>query len=181
MHETAVLISQSSQNSKGSQALVLFPGCSRMQMCTRRESGNWQPTMQLTIGVYDIRPTSSPPPLFGFGVWEPGNEASLAWYCIAGNFWRRKLSQISRLCGYSRKLSPQNFGVWCSLARKKLAISDGFLRNNWIFHLIMKVFSLESFLLYVLIKTRPAPRVTLHNVGLPFFKEMWYIDCSSTV
>ena len=66
VQETAVLISQSSQNSKGSLAF-LFPGFSRMQMYTQGESciwswHNWQPTMHLMVGVYDIRPTSSPPP-----------------------------------------------------------------------------------------------------------------------
>ena len=34
-------------------------------------------------------------------------------YRIVGNFWGRKLS---RLCGYSRKFSPQNLAVWCLLA-----------------------------------------------------------------
>ena len=34
------------------------------------------------------------------------------WYHIAENFRGRKLSRISRFCGYSRKFSLQNLGVW---------------------------------------------------------------------
>ena len=69
-------------------------------------------------------------------------------YRIVGNFWGRKLSRILRFCGYSRKFSPWNLGVWCPLAPHKRAIHESFLCENCIFHQFAKVFSLESFLLY---------------------------------
>ena len=54
-------------------------------------------------------------------------------YRIAGNFWGRKLSQISRFCGYLRKFPQQNLGVWCPLARHKRAIRESFLHENVFF------------------------------------------------
>ena len=44
-----------------------------------------------------------------------------------GNFWGRKLLQISRFCGYLWKFSPRNLGVWCLLAWHKWAICESFL------------------------------------------------------
>ena len=71
-------------------------------------------------------------------------------YHIAENFQGRKLSQILRFCGYSRKFLLQNLGVWCPLARQKRGIHESFLHENccFFFHQFMKVFSLESFPLY---------------------------------
>ena len=69
-------------------------------------------------------------------------------YRIVGNFWGRKLSRILRFCGYSRKFSPWNLGVWCPLAWHKQAIRKSFLHENRIFHQFAKAFSLESFPLY---------------------------------
>ena len=69
-------------------------------------------------------------------------------YRIAGNFQRRKLSQILRFCGCSRKFSPRNLWAWCPLAQHKRAIRKSFLRKNRLFHQFAKVFSLESFPLY---------------------------------
>lgn len=42
--------------------------------------------------------------------------SKLTWYCMARNFWGRKLFRISRFCGYLRTFSLQNFGAWCLLA-----------------------------------------------------------------
>ena len=42
--------------------------------------------------------------------------ALLGTYCIAGNFWGRKLSRILRFCGYLWIVSPQNLGTWYYLA-----------------------------------------------------------------
>ena len=62
---------------------------------------------------------------------------------LAANFWGRRLSRISWFCGYSRKFSPWNLGVWYPLAWHEWAIC-----KNRIFYQFTKVFSLESFLLY---------------------------------
>ena len=62
-------------------------------------------------------------------------------YCIAGNFWGRKLLQILRIYGYSLKFSLRNFGAWHPLARHKWAICKSFLRKNRIFHQFVKVSS----------------------------------------
>ena len=48
---------------------------------------------------------------------------------IAGNFQGRKLSWISQFCGYSRKFSPWNLGVWHPLARP---VHKSFLHKNLI-------------------------------------------------
>ena len=61
------------------------------------------------------------------------NMQILSLYRIAGNFWGRELPQISRLCGYSRKFSPQNLAVW-SFWRHQRAICKNFsptLRKMW--------------------------------------------------
>ena len=67
----------------------------------------------------------------------------LLWmYSIVGNFQGRKLWQISQFCGYSRKFSPQNLGMWRPLAQQKQAICElSFLHKNRIFHKFTKVFS----------------------------------------
>ena len=62
-----------------------------------------------------------------------------------GNFWGRKLSRISRFCGYSQKFSPWNLGVWCLLAWHERSIHESFLHENRIF---VNVFSFKSFPLY---------------------------------
>ena len=57
-------------------------------------------------------------------------------YRIAGNFWGRKLSQISRIsqfCSYLQKFSPWNLGAWCPLVRHKWAIRESFLHENVFF------------------------------------------------
>ena len=59
-----------------------------------------------------------------------------------------KLSRISWFCGYLWKFSLRNLGVWCPFAWHKRAIHEIFLRKNRLLHQFMKVFSLESFLLY---------------------------------
>ena len=60
----------------------------------------------------------------------------------------RKLSQISRFCGYPQKFSLRNLGAWCPLAWQKRAIHEIFLRENCIYHQFAKVFPLGSFPLY---------------------------------
>ena len=67
---------------------------------------------------------------------------------MAENFRGRKLSQILRFCGYSRKFFPWNSGAWHPLAWQQQAIRESFLCENCIFHQFAKVFSLESFPLY---------------------------------
>jgi len=65
-------------------------------------------------------------------------------HCVAGNFWGRKPSQISRFCGYSWKFSPWNLGhaiIW----RHQRTIHESFLCENLIFHQFAKVFSHKSF------------------------------------
>ena len=67
-------------------------------------------------------------------------------YRIVGNFRGRKLSQISRFCGYSRKFSLQNL-IFLALqlvatARKHSA--KVFHQYAKVFHQFVKVFSLES-------------------------------------
>ena len=52
--------------------------------------------------THPFHPWLTPPYPPGWLVWP-----------IAANFWGRKLS---RFCGYSRKCSSQNLGVWCLLA-----------------------------------------------------------------
>ena len=65
-------------------------------------------------------------------------------YCIAGNFRGRKLSQISRFCGYLRKFSPQIWGHGIFGAAKASNSRKFFPRKSY-FHQSAKVFSLESF------------------------------------
>ena len=48
-------------------------------------------------------------------------------YRIVGKFGGRKLSQISQFCSHLRKFSPQNLGMWRSLAQQKWAICESFL------------------------------------------------------
>ena len=67
---------------------------------------------------------------------------------IAGNFRGRKLSWISWLCGYLRRFSLWNLGVWHPLVWQKQAICERFLSENRIFHQFVKVFSIKSFPLY---------------------------------
>ena len=60
------------------------------------------------------------------------------WYHIAENFRGKKLPRISRFCGYTRKFSPWNLGcsiIWHCKSEQSV-----------------KVFSLESFPLYVIVK-----------------------------
>ena len=45
-------------------------------------------------------------------VWKKWNFNPSFSFCIAGNFWGRKLSWIFRFCGYLRKFSPLNLGAW---------------------------------------------------------------------
>ena len=66
-------------------------------------------------------------------------------YRIAGNFRERKLSWISRFCGYSRKFSLRNLEAWHPL---KQAIRESFLHENRILHQFARVFFLKSFPLY---------------------------------
>ena len=66
-------------------------------------------------------------------------------YRIAGNFRERKLSWISRFCGYSRKFSLRNLEAWHPL---KQAIRENFLHENRILHQFARVFFLKSFPLY---------------------------------
>jgi len=86
------------------------------------------------------------------GDWEvhPAFQHTHKYYRIAENFRGRKLLRISRFCGYLWKFSPQNWGAWCPLAQQKRAIRESFLHENRIFHQFAKVFSLESFPLYVI-------------------------------
>ena len=51
-------------------------------------------------------------------------------YCVPEKLWGRKISQISRFCGYLQKFSPWNLGAWCPLARQKQAIRGSFLRES---------------------------------------------------
>ena len=67
---------------------------------------------------------------------------------IVENFQGRKLSQISRFCGYMQNFSTQNLVAWHPLVRQKWAIHESFLSENRIVHQFAKVFSLESFPLY---------------------------------
>ena len=69
-------------------------------------------------------------------------------YRIAGNFWGRKFSWISRFESHPQKFSPRNFGhaaptyVWFQ------AIRESFLREILTSYGSAKVFSLESLPLY---------------------------------
>ena len=82
-------------------------------------------------------------------------------YRIAENFQGRKLSRISRFCGYLRKFSLRNLGAWHPLTPYKRVICKSFLRENRIFHQFAKVFFLKSFPLYDI------PVVTDRNQKLP--------------
>jgi len=66
----------------------------------------------------------------------------------SGNFWGRKLSRISRFCGYLGKFSLPNLGAWCPLARHEQSTHESFLPKNRIFHQFAEVFSLKIFQLY---------------------------------
>ena len=74
-------------------------------------------------------------------------------YCIAGNFQGRKL--ISQFCGYLRKFSPRHLEAWHPLVQQKGAIRASFLQENRIFHQFAKVFSIESFPLYITWPSHP--------------------------
>ena len=67
------------------------------------------------------------------------------YYCIAGNIWGSKLSQISWFCGYSRKFPSHNLEMWHYLAQQKRTIHKRSLHESCIFHKFAIVFSLESF------------------------------------
>ena len=59
-----------------------------------------------------------------------------------------KLSRISRFCDYLQKFSLQNLWGVASFGAAKASICESFLRKKLYFHQFVKVFSLESFLLY---------------------------------
>ena len=69
-------------------------------------------------------------------------------YSTARNFWGRKLSQISRFCGYSWKFSLRHLGRGVLWRSKSKQSAKHFFHENRIFYQFTKVFSLESFLLY---------------------------------
>ena len=59
-------------------------------------------------------------------------------YCIAGNFRGRKLSQISKFCGYLRKFSLRNWGqsiIWQHqrAIREIFSAENLFSTNSWKF------------------------------------------------
>ena len=77
----------------------------------------------------------------------------LCQHCYLLLLYSRKLSREKTSTNFAvlwlfAKISPQNFGAWCPLARQKRAIRKSFLCKNIIFHQFTKVFFLESFLLY---------------------------------
>ena len=51
-------------------------------------------------------------------------------YRIAENFQWRKLSQISRFCGYSRKFSLRSLGAWRPLVRHSEQSAKVFRKNG---------------------------------------------------
>ena len=59
-----------------------------------------------------------------------------------------KLSRISQFCDYLQKFSLQNLWGVASFGAAKASIRESFLRKKSYFHQFVKVFSLESFLLY---------------------------------
>ena len=78
---------------------------------------------------------------------------TLACVSIAGNFRGRKLSKEKtfmnfEVCSYSRKFSPQKWGVWHHLAATPASNVQNFSPQKSSFHQIAKVLSLESFLLF---------------------------------
>ena len=114
--------------------------------------------------------------------WEPGNEATFSdilgykssWQieqklakviststtklpkkmipCIAENYKGKKRLQILRLCGYSRHFSLQNLGAWQFLPPPASNPQKFFLQ--FVCHQLLKVFSLESFMLYMVNDTK---------------------------
>ena len=75
----------------------------------------------------------------------------LVGYCIAGNNWGRKLSQILKFCGYSWNVSLWSLGVWHLLAAP---VSIPWKFSLWNFNQLVKVFSRESFPLYSIHKVK---------------------------
>ena len=94
-------------------------------------------------------------------------------YCIAGNFQGRKL--ISQFCGYLRKFSPRHLEAWHPLVQQKGAIRASFLQENRIFHQFAKVFSIESFPLYITWPSHPYHMI----ITWPSHDHHMLITCSS--
>ena len=75
------------------------------------------------------------------------NNVLLFAYRIEQNFRGRKYSRISRFWSHPRKFSPQNLGVPYQ-PMVGLVFYESFLREMVTSYQSVKVFSLESFLLY---------------------------------
>ena len=89
-------------------------------------------------------------------------------YRIAGNFRGRKLSRISRFFSHPRKFSPRNSRYAIPIMRTVLAFREMILSYR-----SAKVFSLENFPLYGIIKFSPKiDRNSCQNLMFANFKPL---------
>ena len=80
--------------------------------------------------------------------WRGSSGTKMLQYRMAENFRGRKLSWISRLCGYSQRFSPWNLGMCLSFGAARASNPRKFLHENRTFYQFAKVFSLKIFPLY---------------------------------
>ena len=86
--------------------------------------------------------------------------------CIVGNFRGKKLSQISRFCGWLRKFSPQNLGV-VSFGAVQLSNPRKFSRRKSSFHQSTELFSCKGFPLFIMkLLTRSSTTYSFVNHGV---------------
>ena len=87
-------------------------------------------------------------------------------YRIAENFRGRKLLQISRFCGYTRKFSPQNLGrgvLWrCKMSKNRI------FTNSWKFSPSkVSCYTVYNFLVTLMQLRQPKNVVKVTQVFLP--------------
>ena len=83
---------------------------------------------------------------------------------MAGNYRRRKLSQILQFCSYSQKFSPQNLAAWHSLVGKKRAICKSFYAKIVFFTNLQK-FSPSKFSRYTVIYDSECDGFFMHIIA----------------